>query len=197
MKRLKKLLVTLALALAVGGLGSMAVSVPANASTWYKGLPKILKQHHLWEGQKKSRFGSAKQLYSRNYIETGKLKGYGSYFADVMRSYYKNGKYEDTFDERLINESRFENSPATAYTKMSKHTYQIKSTLKRSGYSDQRYKVKQSGKYITVWTKRLWNHIDPNKGLNRSQKKWHKIDKYKAIKTVSDNSLWDRDPLHK
>lgn len=197
MKRLKKLLVALILALAIGGLGGMAVSTSASASTWHKGLPKALKQHRLWGSQKISRFGSSKQFYTRNFIETGNRKGSGYFFADVMRSYYKNGKFENSFVELLINSRRYMVDPATTFTKMGKHTYQIKSTLKASGYPDQRYKVQQSGKHMTVWTKRLWNHIDPNKGLNRSQKTWHRIDHYQVLKTISDDDVQFHDPMHK
>ncbi|AYM02676.1 hypothetical protein [Levilactobacillus yiduensis] len=185
------------------GMLVLATGTTADASAWHQGLPKLVRQHKLWASKKGAKFGSAKQLYSRNYIEIGKLtQGKWKnkyYFADVLRSYYKNGKYEDTFDEVLINNSRYESDPVPAYQKMGKHTYQIKSTLKRSGYSDRRYKVKFSNKNkkMTVWQKLLWNHIDPNKGLNRSQKKWHKLGEYHGIKTVSDDSLWKRDPVRK
>lgn len=196
MKRLKKFLVALVLGLAIGGLAGMT-GTAASASTWHKGLPKVLKQHRLWGSKRISRFGSAKQFYSRNFIETGYSKGSGYFFSDVMRTYYKNGKFEQSFVELLINSRRYEVDPATTYMKTGKHTYQIKSTVKQSGYPDQRYKVQQSGKHMTVWTKRLWNHIDPNKGFNRSQKKWHKIDHYQVLKNISDDNVQNKDPMHK
>ncbi|MFD1421258.1 hypothetical protein [Lactiplantibacillus songbeiensis] len=50
---------------------------------------------------------------------------------------------------------------------------------------------------VTAWTKTVWNRIDAKRGLNVTQKKWHKLGKYKAMKNISDDSLENHDPLHK
>lgn len=179
---------TVLLSMTVVGVGT--TNMTASASTWHKGMPKAITNHSMWVDHHRPYTSAKHRYYTRSYMFTNKTSV--SYDREL---YYKDGKVYPT--DTFFNGTTYINVPSPTYQAMGKKTYQIKSTLKRSGYGDQRFKIKQSGKKITVWSKRLWNHIDPNEGTNRSQKKWHKLGVYSPLKGATSKSIEKRDPLYK
>jgi len=196
MQHFKKVLVLIIVSLGVGLIDISSTQVNAGASSWHRGLPTAVRKHALWADAKVNRFGSANQMYTRKYLRAWKQKK-AAYFAEIAEGYYKTGRFSDGSVELLINAGHYNIEPVTAYRKVGKRTYELKSTLKQSGFLDHRYKLKVVGKTTTAWTKTVWNRIDAKRGLNVTQKKWHKLGKYKAMKNISDDSLENRDPLHK
>lgn len=201
MRNWKKVLTAIVLTLAVMVLGIGAASTSANASAgkWHKGVPSLVKKHKVWVNPKKSKFGTSNQFYTRNYLswDYSKLRKWEVVNQEVPY-FASDGKYH--FSELFINVASFgyDEITHTAYRKVAKNTYEIKLTYKlTSGWPDERFKVKKSGKKVILYKKQLWNHIDPNVGNNRSWKKWKKLGKYEYVKHATVKKVEKRDPLYK
>lgn len=174
------------------------MNTPASASTWHKGLPSIVRRHKLWVGQKRWFFGSFKhkQFYSRHYVSFRGKNSRAVFFDESVPYATSDGI---TYTSELFNNSwTYEQLNKTRYRKVNKTTYEIKSGLKqRSGWPDMRYRVQKNGKKMNISSRRLWNHIDPNRGNNRSQKKWQQLGKFEYVKKATLKKAEHRDPLHR
>ncbi len=196
MRNWKKVLTTVVLTLAMMVLGIGAASTSASASTWHKGLPSIVKKHKLWVNTKKVKFGSSNQFYYRSYFATTGKKTKMDLYNHTVPYMKSDGKYYAF--ELFFNYGNVDGISRTAYHKVAKNTYNVKSSLKRrSGWPDNRFKIKKSGSKLTIYQRQYWNHIDPNLANNRTWKKWKKLGKYEYVKKATMKKADKRDPLFK
>lgn len=197
MRNWKKVLTSVILTLAVMVFGIGAASTSASASKWHKGIPSIVKKHKVWVNPKKSMSENPNKIYTRDYLTWKYTKLRKWEIAKETVPYLgSDGKYH--ISDLFINSSTYDSITHTAYRKVAKNTYEIKLTYKlTSGWPDERFKVKKSGKKVILYKKQFWNHIDPNVGNNRGWKKWKKLGKYEYVKHATIKKAEKRDPLYK
>lgn len=178
--------------------GFNGVNAQAKKVTWHKGIPSTFKTHKYWVTKSKGKTEYGKNYYGRKFISFSYNTGIKAYdFDEVNAMYYKNGKGYIT-DDFINYDASGVFTPYLSYAKTSKNTYEFKRTKQMSGWPEEHIRFQKSGSSYKVSTKALWNHIDPNIGSNRSEKKWTNLGTFSILKHATKKSydkLDQRDPL--